>query len=151
MKITYDDNKIIIYVNKYIIKDYKYSNTEEATKEILNIILKTSNIYNISFTGLYKVEAYQNKKLGILLEISKYDDLDMIDYTDFRIKIYNEYPFLLEFNDYFDIPSYYKPICYKDKYYLHIKDITNNDLLKYSDIYALVYKNVKLITNFKME
>ena len=33
-----NDNKIIIYVNKYIIKDYKYSNTEEATKEILNII-----------------------------------------------------------------------------------------------------------------
>ena len=76
MKIIEDINSIVVYLNKNIIKDYSYKN-KDNTEEILDIILKIKKIFDISFIGLYKVKVYQNKKIGIVLEIFKYDDLDI--------------------------------------------------------------------------
>ena len=140
MKIIEDINSIVVYLNKNIIKDYSYKN-KDNTEEILDIILKIKKIFDISFIGLYKVKVYQNKKIGIVLEIFKYDDLDIIDYTDFKINIYNNYNFLLEFEDYFLIPNKYKVIEDNFKYYIEIDDMDDNDLIILSDLYNIVFKN----------
>ena len=136
MKVSLDDNKAIIYLNKYFLKDLDYSNKEE----ILKLLLWLKKRVDIDLEGVYDVKVFCNKEKDLILELYYYEELD---YLSFNIEVYNECNFLLEFTDYFNVPKDKKVLIYNNKYYIDLDSLSSKELIKYSDFYQIVHFNKK--------
>lgn len=80
MKITFVDNKIVIYISKdYMNLDY--DNIEEYFKDIF---IKLKDYYNINLKGFFNANIYIDSLYGAILELEK-EELDFIEYYDFEI------------------------------------------------------------------
>ena len=136
MRVSLDDNKAIIYLNKYFLKDLDYSNKEE----ILKLLLWLKKRVDIDLEGVYDVKVFCNKEKDLILELYYYEELD---YLSFNIEVYNECNFLLEFTDYFNVPKDKKVLIYNNKYYIDLDSLSIKELIKYSDFYQIVRFNKK--------
>ena len=137
MRVSEYNDKVIIYLNKYFLKDLDYSNKEE----VLKLLLSLKKRININLEGVYDVKVYHDKE-NMIMELYYLDEIEL-DYPSFNIEIYNNCTFLLEFNDYFDIPMNKKVLIYNDKYYIDLDSLSNKEIIKYSDFYQIVHFNKK--------
>ena len=79
MKVTMNDQCIVIYLNKYIFKDIDLNNKEVLQKYIKGLLLKIQDNYFLKFTGYYNITLYVDKNYGIIMEIEK-DELEYLNY-----------------------------------------------------------------------
>lgn len=137
MRVSEYNDKVIIYLNNYFLKDLDYSNKEEVLKLLLSLKKRIS----IDLEGVYDVKVYHDKE-NMIMELYYLDEIEL-DYPSFNIEVYNNCAFLLEFNDYFDIPKNKKVLIYNDKYYIDLDSLSNKEIIKYSDFYQIVHFNKK--------
>lgn len=140
------DNKIVLFLNKLILKDFNVDNPRYWEKYIRKLIINLKDNYDIKLNGEYNAKVYINDMYGIIIELIKLDDyfsfLD--DIVDMRVLFNLDSNFLYEVDDYFyidylgdNIEKYY----YNNKYYYKIKNIDNKDLIRLSDFSKIIYGN----------
>ena len=136
MKIEIKDKKTYIYLYKYLLD---FDNIDNLNKEVKNIFIKLIKKYKLDFFGYSKVDIYENKKYGCIMEIDRIESNDFyLDIIDLKLVIHRNTPFYLEFDDYY-FDSLYKNIFIQNgKYYLNINDLDN--LMKYLEYGKIVYK-----------
>lgn len=133
MKIEKSDKKIIVYLYRYKLS---FSNLEKLNEEIKNLFIKLIKVYHMNFFGYSKVDVYENKRYGSVLEIEKiYNNEFNIDIIDLKLIIHEDIPFYLEMDDYlFDI----KPndlYVLNNKFYINIEKLPNiMDYIEYGKI-----------------
>lgn len=132
MKIRTSKNKITVQ----IITQKEISNINDYIKKVI-LILKRK--YKIDIFGFYKVNVYINNKIGIIIDIIKDHDIDYInDLLDLKIKVYNNSPMFLEFDDY--VFKEKKDLIIKNNnYYLEVTKIEKNELLKLIEFCKIIY------------
>lgn len=144
MKIEFINDDIIVFLNKYRIKNIDLKSKDSLEKELRNIFEKLSNYYNIKISGYYNVTIYIDEYYGAILEL-KNEELDCIEYdiheVDMRIILVNN-KFLYKIDDIFNNidGNIYK---YKNNYYLEITSDINNILMgKILESSHIIYGNV---------
>ena len=143
MKVDIVDDNIIVFLNKYIIRDLDYNDSKVLEVELKNIFDKLNLYHGIKIKGYYDVHIYIDNDYGIVIELIK-DDIDYIDYDeviDMKILI-NNVKFLYKIDDIFGFSGLI--YLYKNSLYL---DPTNIDisLFEHSEI---VYKNTDEIRKY---
>ena len=143
MKVDIVDDNIIVFLNKYIIRDLDYNDSKVLEVELKNIFDKLNLYDGIKIKGYYDVHIYIDNDYGIVIELIK-DDIDYIDYDeviDMKILI-NNVKFLYKIDDIFGFSDLI--YLYKNSLYL---DPTNIDisLFEHSEI---VYKNTDEIRKY---
>jgi len=136
MKIEYDDNKTIIYLYRYILD---FNDIDKLNREIKNIFIKLIKVYHLNLLGYFKVDIYENKKYGCILEIEKIFDDFNIDIIDLKLVIHKSVDFYLCLDDYlFDYEIRNLQVI-DNKYYININNLDN--FLKYIEYGKIIYKN----------
>ncbi len=134
MKVDYCDEKVIIY----LVDNY----SEDLEELCFDIVDKLNKFFDIQLKGFYDVEIYRDINYGTVLEFTLEQSDLYIDFTkiDLHISDYNNYKFLYEIDDIFDI-DVKKIYLYNNKIYTPI------DKLKIENIEfgKLVYKNTDVI------
>mgnify|MGYP004509390889 CR=1 FL=1 len=135
MKIELTNEKIVVYLNNYY---FNTSDKDKLIREIKNLFIKLIKIYKLSFSGIYKVNLYENKIYGSILEIIKQEELLFSrDLIDIKVSVKKNNDIYLKTSDYFVFENY-KNIYYKDNnYYLNILDTSN--YLKLIEFCKIVY------------
>lgn len=135
MKIELTNEKIVVYLNNYY---FNTSDKDKLIREIKNLFIKLIKIYKLSFSGIYKVNLYENKIYGSILEIIKQEELLFSrDLIDIKVSVKKNNDIYLKTSDYFVFANY-QNIYYKDNnYYLNILDTSN--YLKLIEFCKIVY------------
>lgn len=139
MKIKVDNDKLIIYINKYFLPDIDMHDKNDLELYFKSLFLKLNHNYGFESGGFYTVNVYQDKYYGIILSLQK-DEVDDYIYfnngIDMFIKINDVNFFLYEVDDYFFIDDKLLRCVdiysYDNKIYLKIKeklDDKNNSIL----------------------
>ena len=130
MKVTMNDQCIVIYLNKYIFKDIDLNNKEVLQKYIKGLLLKIQDNYFLKFTGYYNITLYVDKNYGIIMEIEK-DELEYLNYfstsLDVNIRILED-SFLYEVND-ISLNCNYIVYVLDDKIYIKLKNSISNIMM----------------------
>lgn len=144
VKLTLQNNEIIIYLNKTYIKNIDLQNKKILENYLNKLLNKIKNKYELYISGYYDVKIYLSEEYGIIINIEK-ENLDYPEYfageIDMNISVIED-RFLYEVEN-IDIPkSILKKLeKYKflDKIYLHPKE-------NLSDIeLGVILENTKLI------
>lgn len=139
MKFEISEDDYIIYINKNLY-DIDLNNKEEIESYIKELIVKLKDIYHEILTGSYKVNIFENRNMGLIIEIKKQEEFNLFrDLIDLKINIYRNSEVYLEFSDYFLISDYFDIYTYKDKYYININLFTSKKRLLLSEFYKYVY------------
>lgn len=135
MKIELTNEKIVVYLNNYY---FNTSDKDKLIREIKDLFIKLIKIYKLSFSGIYKVNLYENKIYGSILEIIKQEELLFSrDLIDIKVSVKKNNDIYLKTSDYFVLANY-QNIYYKDNnYYLNILDTSN--YLKLIEFCKIVY------------
>ncbi len=135
MKIELTNEKIVVYLNNYY---FNTSDKDKLIREIKDLFIKLIKIYKLSFSGIYKVNLYENKLYGSILEIIKQEELLFSsDLIDIKVSVKKNNDIYLKTSDYFVFEDY-QNIYYKDNnYYLNILDTSN--YLKLIEFCKIVY------------
>lgn len=140
MKIECIDNKIIVYLYKYKLS---FDNIEKLNNEIKSIFIKLIKKYHFDFFGYSKVDIYENKKYGSILEINKIYNSDFnIEIIDLKLSVHRNMPFYLKIDDYFSFMSR-KITVKEDKFYININDIDN--ILEYIEYGKIIYREKEVL------
>ena len=132
MKLEFKNNLLIIYLYKYL---FDYQDNKLLHQEIKTLFINLIKNYHISLFGFLKVDIYENKKYGCILEVSKINDNDL-DYLDLKIIIHSNVNFYLVMDKYYFFNL--KDVVYKDnKYYINIVNIDN--IVKYIEFGNIEY------------
>lgn len=144
MKVEFIDDDIIVFLNKYRVKDMDFKSKEVLEREIRDIFEKLNNYYNIKIKGYYDINIYIDNYYGAILDLKSED----LDYTlfddhevDMRIVLINN-EFLYRVDDVFTNINcnIYK---YKNNYYIELKsDIDNIEMGKLLESSHIIYGNI---------
>lgn len=155
MKCIFEDNIILIYVQKSNINEKNFEKLSYIEEYFKNIFLKIKQKYNIDMNGFYFVNVYIDSIYGIILEI-KEEKLEFIDYyddaVDMKLSLYQE-PFLYRIEDILDLQKSLKPkfdiYLYQNNWYIKPKDLTEDTLLyKILEYTEIIYKDTSKIINY---
>lgn len=139
-----DSNKIVLFLNKLILKNFDMDNPNYWEKYIRRLIINLRNNYDLKLIGEYRAKVYINDIYGIIIELIKLDNYISFsdDIIDMRILFNLDSDILYEVDDYFfidylgnNIEKYY----YNNKYYYKIKNIDDKNLIKLSDFSRIIY------------
>lgn len=138
MKLTFKDNKIVVFLNKPIkLKEIK--SEDYFRKLFINI----KNKYNLKLNGYYKINVYMDKFFGSVIEIEN-QEIDYYDYfnqIDMEIKVIMN-TFLYEVNyEYINKSILDKIIIYKLKDKLYIKILDESVLNRIIEYSKIIYDN----------
>mgnify|MGYP003306300593 CR=1 FL=1 len=144
-----DDNNIIVFLNKFNIKNIDFSNRENIEKNFRNIFLKLKHIYKLDIKGYYDIKIYIDKYYGAVLEI-EHDDIEYIDYfdsqIDMRVNVIKDNEFLYKIDDIFLNDRIINKIDiynFKEEYYIKIKkELNNYDMAYILENSNLIYDNI---------
>ena len=145
MKCTIENNKIIVYVEKYT-KNY-LDDIDYLEDYFRKIFIKLKDKYDIKIQGFCNVDVYTDNS-DMVLEIE--EEKELVDYyediIDMKISIH-ESTFLYEVLNIFNINKYINGdiFLYKNKFYIKKKDMNFNIL----EHLKLVYKDTNKIINKK--
>ena len=131
MKVNALNDKIIVYTY-----DTKFNDINDYIKKI---ILKLRKNYRLNVFGFYQVDVYYNKKVGMIIEVIKDEDIDSFyDLLDLKINVYEDSDIFLKFDDYF--LDYKKNMfVFNDKYYLNVEDLSKKELFEMVEFCSFVY------------
>ena len=147
-----DDNNIIVFLNKFNIKDIDFKNRENIETNFRKIFLKLKHIYNLNIKGYYNINIYIDAYYGAIIEI-EHEDIEYYDYfdtqVDMRVNVVNDNKFLYKIKDIFNIDeSLINKIdiyVFKDNYYIKIKkDVTDYEIGKILENSELVYGDITI-------
>ena len=79
MKLTFQNNEIIIYLNKSYIKNIDFQNKKTLENYLNKILNKIKNKYEIYISGYYNVKIFLSEEYGIIIDIQK-EELDYPEY-----------------------------------------------------------------------
>lgn len=141
MKITINDNNIIVFLNHKI--KINFDSKIELENYLKELFKKLNINYNLEIFGYYNVDIYLDKLYGVIISLEK-EDIDYIDYDketiDMRIVIHRK-EFVYELYDIFI--NNYQIIKYKNKYYVKLDndkdDYKLSNLLEHSKV---IYNNL---------
>lgn len=85
MKLTVQNDKIILFLNKIYTGYLNFDNKESAEKYLKKLFLKLQNIYNLEFRGYYNMTLFDDKNYGIVVTIEK-EDLEYLEYFGSQIE-----------------------------------------------------------------
>ena len=145
-----DDNNIIVFLNKFNIRNIDFKNRENIEKHFRNIFLKLKHIYGLNIKGYYNINIYIDDYYGATLEI-EHEDIDYFDYfetqVDMRVNVINDNNFLYKIKDIFMInKEILKKIdiyTFKDEYYIKLKkEIDNYELGFILESGELIYGDI---------
>ena len=132
MKLIFNNNKIIIYLNKKLILE-----NAKLESYFKKLFLKIKDKYNIKIIGYYNINVYNDKNYGSIIEMEN-QDLDYYNYfnqIDMEIKI-NKNDFLYQIDyEYLtkELLSKVNVYKYNEKLYLKILDSNIiNKILEFS-------------------
>lgn len=148
MKIVENNQKLILIMQKEI-----SNNKEELKKYIKETILKLKRKYEKDISGFYEVNVYTNKKIGMIIELEKEDEITMFqDIIDLNIKVYQDADIFLEFEDLFILNNFDNIYTKNNKYYISIEKIDKTTLLKIIEFTKYIYgkKLEKLKSNLNL-
>lgn len=131
MKVVSSDDKITVYT--YIMED-----TESINDYVKSLILKLKTKYKVNMLGFYQINIYKNNKVGMIIDIIKDDEDYFYDLLDLKIKVYDNSPMLLKFNDYF-FNNKKDVIVFDNNYYIKINDFNEKDFLSVVEFGSIVY------------
>ena len=136
MKIEVKDGKIIVYLYQY---RFSFKDKEILHKEIKTLFIKLIRKYNLELFGFNKVNIYENKIYGAILEIENVGiDNFYHEIIDLKINVYNDVSFFFEFDDDYNILNYHDIQMENNRYYLEIKN--NDDIINYIEYGKIIYK-----------
>jgi len=102
--IIIDDDNIIVFLNKFNIKNIDFDSKENIEKNFRNIFLRLKHIYNLNIKGYYNINIYTDKFYGAVLEI-EHEDIEYFDYfdnkVDMRVNVVSDSKFLYKIKDIF--------------------------------------------------
>ncbi len=146
--IIIDDDNIIVFLNKFNIKNIDFDSKENIEKNFRNIFLRLKHIYNLNIKGYYNINIYTDKFYGAVLEI-EHEDIEYFDYfdnkVDMRVNVVSDSKFLYKIKDIFclDKTLLNNIYLFKNDYYIELKRkisdyelgliLENSDLI-YGDI-----------------
>lgn len=130
MKIECLENKVIIYLYRYLLSlDQK----EQLNNEIKNLFVKLIKVYHLHFFGYNKVYIYYHHNYGYVLEIENIYEGELNDIIDLKIIIADKSKMQFEFED-----KYFNNLNYNNgKYYLDLDNI--DDIYPYLEFGKLIY------------
>lgn len=139
MNLDIRDNKYILFVN---FKDINSCKEEEIGKFLKDIFKLLSDIYSIDLFGYFKVDIYNDKKIGSYIEIEKLNDYGSYNKKiDTKVMISND-NFYLKIFDLSKIYNLRNIYTLNDEYYISTKDVDNIlDIIEFSDV---IYKDLDL-------
>ena len=147
MKLIVGDD-IIIYLSKAYIKNININDKDDLIK----LIKKINNKYNIELSGYLNINVYIDKNYGIIMNIKK-EELEYLDYfNDIQMNIeVTDDSFLYKIDDILCIKKLLNDIVlykYKDHFYLKIIKISDINLGKILEYCQLIYgKKARNIIN----
>lgn len=101
-----DDDNIIVFLNKFYIKNIDFKNRDNIEKNFKNIFLKLKHVYGLDIKGYYNINIYMDEVYGAVLEI-EHEDIEYFDYfdnkVDMRINVVTDSKFLYKVKDIFMI------------------------------------------------
>lgn len=132
MKIISSDDKLSIFLptlkSKENINDY-----------LKMLILRLKRNYKIDIFGFYKVNVYQNKKIGMIIDLIKEEEIDFFkDLLDLKITVSEDSDIYLRFNDYF-LNKEKNVYLFENNYYIGVKDLSNKEFLSMIEFCELIY------------
>ena len=145
-----DDNNIIVFLNKFNIKNIDFKNRENIEKHFRNIFLKLKHIYKLDIKGYYNINIYMDDYYGAVLEI-EHEDIEYIDYfdktIDMRVSVINDNNFLYKIKDIFminkEIINKIDIYNFKEEYYIKIKKECNDyEIGNILETSQLIYDNI---------
>ena len=127
-----DDNNIIVFLNKFNIKNIDFKNKENIEKDFRNIFLKLKHVYGLNIKGYYNINIYMDEYYGAILEIEN-EDIEYFDYfetqIDMRVNVVSDNNFLYKIKDIFminqEILKKMDVYIFKDEYYGKLKKCVN--------------------------
>jgi len=151
-----DDDNIIVFLNKFNIKNIDFKNRDNIEQNFRNIFLKLKHVYGLDIKGYYNINIYMDEYYGATLEI-EHEDIEYFDYfdnkVDMRVNVISDCNFLYKTKDIFMISKeILKKIdlhSFKDEYYIRLKKeltdyemgiILENGELVYGDITSDILK-----------
>lgn len=150
MKIeSYGKNCFKIFINSNYTKDLDYSNKEDMIGFIKRFILKLKN--RLSLRGFYKIRVYPKNNIGIFLDMTKLDDIDLSNNLDLRIMIMYDEDYFFETEDY-DLISDCNDIRYKDGLFYCVVDNSFDKILEKVEFGRFIYGKevINLLNNSKI-
>ncbi len=131
MKIKYQSDLIIIYLYKHFLE---YDNKDKLHHEIKEIFINLIKNYKLDLFGYFKVDIYENKKYGCILEINKIYS-DNSDYIDLKVILHHNTKFYLVMNEYYFL-NIENVKYHNNNFYLDIENIENLDnYIEFGEIY----------------
>ena len=150
MKLMYEDDKLVLYLNKMYIHSLDFSDKEMVQKYMKRLFLKVSNRYDIEFDGYYVVKLYVDMNYGVIIEVVK-EELEYLDYFSNQIEMNTEVIHGSFLYEPFDVSEQNLDcfVLYKfnDKLYMGVKsqisDMQMGNLLEHSRIiYGIEADNI---------
>lgn len=135
---TISNDNYKVYINNLYESNLNIENKEEVGKFIKDIILKIRKIYNVLLEGLYEVDVYVIKYLGIVLEIKNIDRY-ISKTVDLKIIIRNEEEIYLKIPRFELLDEYHDLKYLNNNFYLNINSLLEKDIYKLLESFEIVY------------
>ena len=133
-----DEDSYKIFINNNYDTSLHAKDKEAMGKFIKSIILKIRKIYNILLEGLYEVNVYIIKFIGIVLEIKNIDRY-LSKSVDLKIIVHSDEDIYLKVYD-CDLINHYHHLKYLNNYfYLNINNLLEKDVYSLLENYDIVY------------
>lgn len=154
MKIVHNNERLVLYLNKFLIKDLDFNNMNSLEAYFKDLFIRLKEIYGIKINGFYYVYVYIDDLYGVILEIEK-DDIDFFEYdendVDMHIVLENT-SFLYEVEDIFEVKDLVKFIdiyMYKNSLFASIKDgINRESFMNLIETSNIIYKDTREILKY---
>lgn len=154
MKVILNDDKIVLYLNKFMTEGLDFKNINGLEKYFRDLFIKLREIYNIKLNGFYYVYVYVDEFYGVILEL-EHENIEFFDYDENDIDMHivlEKTSFLYELEDIFDYYELLKSIdiyVYKNKYYGKIKEEISDSLyMNLVEMSNIIYKRCNDIIKY---
>lgn len=146
---SYGKNDYKIFINSSYTKDLDYLNKDEVIGFIKLFILKLKN--KLSLRGFYKIRVYPKNKIGVFLDITKLDDIDLSNNLDLRVMIMYDEEYYFETDDY-DVIKECNDIRYMDGLFYCVVDDSFDRILEKVEFGRFIYGKevINLLNNSKV-
>ena len=133
-----DEDSYKIFINNNYDNSLHVNDKEDLGKFIKSIILKIRRIYNILLEGLYEVDVYIIKFIGIVLEIRNIDSY-LSKSVDLKIIVHSDEDIYLKIYDYELLRKYHHLKYLNNYFYLNINNLLEKDVYGLVENYDIVY------------